>query len=245
MSPLPKERDEDIGVLGFQDIKKIHGLLVDIAEENQPEAWEGEGKVAKVYMEDTVVLETFSGDDSFELTDKKFNFLYPYKLTSGGKIQPGTPYHKCWLGSAKELGKVPSQFIGEYVTLEKQPRLLFETYEMEDDGTGRKKPKLDEDGNKVKHPVYSVSENGLPKYFCFVSDETGGSDSIKEYIKNLIAGLNQKAALRKLLVDQRAKQYPRYKDQLNAGTLADELGLAIVDGKFVKTSGETVENSPS
>jgi len=234
MSPLPKERDEDVGVSGFQDIKKIRGLIVDINEEDQPETWEGEGRVVKVSTEDTVILETFSGDEAFELKDGKFNFIYPYKLTTGGKIAPGTPYHKCWLGSAKEMGKTPSQFIGEYVTLEKQGRLLFQTYELEDDGTGKKKAKIDPDtGEKIKRDVYAVSEAGLPKYFCFVADESADGENVKIYIRDLVTGLTERAALRKLLVDAKAKQFPEFKDKLKEGTLAEYLDL-VMDGEGEK-----------
>ena len=49
-----------------------------------------------------------------------------------------------------------------------------------------------------------------------------------DYIKEKVVGLNRKAALRLLLTDSRAKQYPKYKDSLNAETLAKELGLVLV-----------------
>uniref|UniRef100_A0A6H1ZQ00 Uncharacterized protein n=1 Tax=viral metagenome TaxID=1070528 RepID=A0A6H1ZQ00_9ZZZZ len=233
---LPMERESDVGVSGFQGIKKVRGLLVNINVEPQPDKWDGEGDVVKVYMEDTVILEMFQDEEPFELKigdDKgKFTFVMPYKLTSTGKISSGTGYDRCWRQSAKEMGKIPSDFIGQYVTLEKQPRLLFSTYEMEeDDGTGKKKtPKLDADGNKIKRDVLAVGENGLPKYFCFVSDETADSDNVKAKVIETIVGLNASAAKRKLMVA--FKQYPEYKDALNAGTLADDLGLVVVDGKF-------------
>ena len=235
MSPLPKEQETDVGVFGFQAIKKIRGLLIEIDVQDQFATWEGAGQVVKVTTEDTVILEMFGDEEPFEIkTDNnptaRFSFLYPYKLTEGGKIKPGTPYHKCWMGSAKELGKVPSEFIGEYVTLEKQPRLLFQVPEMEDDGTGRKVPVLDSEGKKVLRDVLAVSEQGLPKYFCFVKDETADTDTVKAKVIEALVGLNEKAALRKLLVD--FKNYPQFKDSLKAGTLADELGLTIVDGIF-------------
>ena len=232
----PLESDKDVGAFGFQAVKKVRGLLTNIDVQEQPESWEGVGQVVKVELEDAVILEMFGDEEAFDLKDSKFSFIMPYKLTSGGKIVPGTGYDKCWRASAKELGKLPSEFIGEYVTLEKQPRLLFQVYELEDDGTGRKRPKLDEEGNKIKRDVLAVSGNGLPKYFCFVADESADAENVRAYIRDLVIGLNQKAALRKLLVDPKAKQFPEYKDALNAGALAELLDLTVVDDKFVEAN---------
>jgi len=61
----------------------------------------------------------------------------------------------------------------------------------------------------------------------------------------LVIGLNQKAALRKLLVDQKAKQFPEYKDKLNSGELAEYLDLVVVDDKFTKREAVEGENSSS
>ena len=235
MSPLPVENERELAIGGFQGIKKIRGLLVNIDVQDPPESWErsNDKQVVKVETEDTVVLEMFGDEEPMELTEGKFNFYIPY-VEAGKKPHQNSIYSRCWLASAKELGHVPSEFIGQYITLEKQPRLLFQQYEMEDTGAGKKKPKLDENGEKIKVDILAVNSVGLPNHFCFVADETSDADNVKEYIRDLVTGLNQKAALRKLLVDQKAKQFPDFKNQLNAGTLAEYLDLEIVDDIFTK-----------
>ena len=201
-------------------------------------------QVVKVDMEDTVVLEMFGDEEPMELKEGKFNFFVPY-TEAGKKPHQNSIYGRCWLASAKELGHVPSEFIGQYVTLEKQARLLFQQYVMEDDGTGKKRPKIGEDGEKVKQDILAVNQMGLPNHFCFVADETSDATNVKDYIRDLVTGLNQKAALRKLLVDQKAKQFPEFKERLNAGTLAEYLDLVVVDDKFVKPEEEPDANSSS
>ena len=232
--PLPKESEKDVGISGFAAIKKVRGLLVGIDEQDQPETWEGTGKVVRIDLEEAAILEMFDDEEVFELKDGKFGFLYPYKLNQSGKITPNTPYDKCWLASARELGKVPSQFIGEYVTLEKQPRLLFQTYEMEEVG-GKKKPKLNEAGEKIKKDVHAVNESGRAKYFCFVKDEDADSDTVKTKVAEKLVGLNEQAALRSLLIN--FKQNPEFKDSLKAKgaeVFAVEIGLVFTEGKFQK-----------
>lgn len=232
--PLPIEQESEFSVGGFQGIKKIRGMLVDIDVVDPPEQWENqERQVVKVSLEDTTVLEMFGDEGSFELKEGKFNFFIPY-TTPPAKPHANSIYSKCWIASAKELGALPSAFIGQYVTLEKQARLLFKKPIFEDDGTGKKKVKLDEDGEKIYEEIFAANELGRPNHFCFTADEAADSVNIKDHIKKLVTGLNEKAALRKLLVDQKAKQFPEYKDKLNAGTLAEYLDLDIVDGKFVK-----------
>lgn len=235
---LPIEDEKQLSVGGFQGIKKIRGLLIGINVEDPPESWERRPneplkQVVKVDMEDTIVLEMFGDEEAMELKDGKFSFYIPYTV-AGKSPHQNSIYSRCWLASAKEIGVVPSKLIGQYVTLEKQPRLLFQTYVMEDDGTGKKVAKLDEAGEKIKEDILAVNQMGLPNHFCFVADETAEAENIKEYIRDLVTGLNQKAALRKLLVDQKAKQFPEYKDKLNSGELAEYLDLTVVDDKFTK-----------
>ena len=243
--PLPVENESELVIGGFQGIVKVRGLLTGIDVQDAPEEWENrEKQVVRVDMEDTVVLEMFGDEEPMELKDGKFNFLISY-AKAGEKPHKNGIYNKCWLESAKALGKVPSQFIGEYVTLEKQIKTLFDTYVEEDDVEGNMQVVLDENDqpvvkkDRVKVHVLAATKEGLPNHFCFVADETADAENVVGYIGNLVTGLNQKAALRKLLVDQKAKQFPEYKDMLNAGTLAEYLGLYVVDGIFVQPEGAT------
>lgn len=228
---LPVENERELSVGGFQGIKKIRGLLVEIDVVNPPETWDNQGKqVVVVKMEDVTVLEMFGDEEPFELKDGKFNFYVPY-VEVGKNPHQNSVYAKCWLSSAKELGKVPSGFIGQYVTLEKQPRLLFQKPVIDPE---TKKAKVDADGKKVLEDILAVDQQGRANHFCFTSEGDISTEDVAVYIRDLIVGLNQKAALRKLLIDTKAKQHPEYKVALNEGTLASLLGLTIVDGMFQK-----------
>lgn len=243
---LPEEREEQLSVGGFQGIKKIRGLLVDIDVQDPPASWENrEKQVVVVKLEDATVLEMLGDEELFELKDRKFNFLVPY-VEAGKKPHQNSIYAKCWLASAKELGHIPSEFIGSYVTLEKQPRLLFQRPIID---PATKKAKLDEDGKKVLEDILAVDQQGRPNHFCFVSDEATSSGDVNGYIRNLLAGANQTAALRRLILDVKAKQYPEYKVALNNGTLAGMLDLMLVgDGdeavfQKIEEYEETVEEA--
>lgn len=221
--PLPVENERELSVGGFQGIKKIKGLLFDIDVVNPPDTWDNQEKqVVKVTLEDATVLEMFGDEELFELRDGKFNFYIPY-VEVGKKPHQNSIYAKCWLASAKELGRVPSELIGSYVTLEKQPRLLFQKPVIDPD---TKKAMLGEDGKKILDDVLAVDQLGRPNHFCFVADGEAGSDDVREKVRDKLIGLNQKAALRKLLLE--FKNYPEYKIALNDGTLAGLLGLVLV-----------------
>lgn len=239
MGERPLEGSENVSVGGYQAIKKVRGLLVDFAKERAPESWENGGDLVVLYLEDAEILEMFNNEEPFELPDRKFNWNYPYKLTQNGKVAPFSVYNKCCLESAKEVfgSPAPSQAIGQVVTIEKQPRVLFQNYVAESDLKANTRPILDADGNKVvnkdgkiKVTIIATSENGLPNRFCFVKDEGADNDSVKDRVKEALVGLNEKAALRKLVID--FKSYPEFKDAYNKGTITDLLGLVVVDGKY-------------
>jgi hypothetical protein len=200
---------------GFKGIKKVRGTLVDIKLVAPPEKWDSTKQQVQVFMEDTAVLEMFPGEDMFELKEGKFNFYIAY-AEEGKKPTSNSSYIKVWVASAERLGKKPSDFIGKVVTLDKVRTKLFDTKNKE---------------TKEKEEVWTES------CFGFSEDETSTSAGVKDYIKALVLGKNQKAALRELIIDPRAKQLPEFKEALGAGTLADMLGLVYVDDKFAEKEG--------
>jgi len=195
---------------GFKGIKKIRGTIVDIKLVDPPESWDSTKQQAQIFMEDTAVLEMFPGEDMFELKDGKFNFYIAY-AEKDKKPSGNSAYIKVWVASFEKVGKKPSDFIGKVVTLDKVRTKLFDTRNKE---------------TKEKEEVWAEGCFGI------VADENSGSADVKDYIKGLIVGKNQKAALRELLVDSRAKQLPEFKEALSKGTLAELVGLTIVDDVF-------------
>ena len=90
----------------------------------------------------------FPGEEEFELKDNKFVGWVGY-AAPGKTPNANSPYIKCWVASAEKLGKRPSEFIGQYVTLEKIPTILFKRPEIGPD----KKALLNEAGEKVYEEI--------------------------------------------------------------------------------------------
>jgi hypothetical protein len=223
---------------GFQGIKKIKGTLVDIKETQPAELpWQGDTKIyVKIILADASVLEMFPGEDAFTLESGDFHFFIPYALP-GKDPTANTPYMRCWVASAEELGKAmtgevkpPSYFKGQVVTLEKKIVKLFDAPKKDENG----KPIIGANGKKVTEEVLSVDQTGRPKYFCFVAEEKSSDSSVKDYIKKLIGGLNPKAAQRAFLLDDKVKGFGDLKDQLSASPeeFAKTIGCEFVDGVF-------------
>jgi hypothetical protein len=207
---------------GFQGIKKIRGLLVKLEKVDPPESWDSKKQLIEASMEDTAVLEMFPNEEQFDLKDGKFKFSVPY-AEEGKTPNKNTIYMKVWVASAEKLGKKPSEFIGQYVTLDKLPILLFSKPKVGED----KKPILDANGKKVMEDVLAVDSTGRPNHFSFVGDETTTSVNVRDYARKRLNGLNQKSALRELILDPQLKQYPEYKEAHNNGTLATMLEMTV------------------
>jgi len=209
---------------GFQGIKKIRGMLTEI-KKVPPRFTDSEYGPPKEQieftLEDAEILEMFPGEDEFELKEGKYTGWITY-AEAGKTPSANSAYIKCWVASAEKLGKKPTDFIGQVVVLDKVKTLLFKKPQIGAD----KKPVLDAEGKKI------MEEVATDKVFCFAGEESANAVDNKTYVANLLVGLNQKAALRKLLTDPKTKQFPEYKSKLADGMLAEFLGLTIVDEKF-------------
>jgi len=223
------ETTAEAAVGGYQGIKKVRGLQVSLTKipprniENI--TWEPKEQI-EIVLEDALILEMFPNADDFELKEGKLTIWVPY--AAEGKVpSSGSTYMRCYVASAEEQGKKPSAFNGEYVTLERQNRLLFKTTKKNEDTE-----------EKETIEIRSINtETGLPSSgaWCYVSDETADSGTVKDYIKEVLVGKNEKAALRALLTDARAKQFPEFKQALQAGTISELLDVELKDGKYVAT----------
>lgn len=197
---------------GFAGIKTIRGLVVLVDKVPAPEGWQSEMEQIKVEMEDVSILEMFEGEETFELKEGKFSFYYPY-AKPGGKPTNGSAYIKVFVASCEKAGTKPSALVGKVCTFS---RIQIDAgYEMLNRETKKKEPVI------------------FKSYFSLVPDQDATSEGTKDYVKTLITGLNKSAALRQLVMDARAKQFPEYKEKLNNGTLAKFLGLTIVEDKFI------------
>lgn len=208
------ESTKEASVGGYQGIQKIRGVLVRL-ENKASKFTEGfGGKPAPNQIEfelsDAAILAMKANEDEFELSDGKFVGWETY--AAPGKVpHKNSTYMRCWVASAEALGKAPSQFMNEYITLERVDTLLFK----------RKKEGTDE-----------TEEIRTDKHWCFVRDEEDSGD-IVELITGLVVGIHKDAVVRVLLLNDRAKQFPMYKDAAAAENLAEVLPtVKLVDDVY-------------
>jgi len=217
---------------GFKGVESFRGLLVDLDRVANP--WQSDGPdQVKATFKDAQVLTLFPGEEPFTFKNGEHSFYTEYNPKAH------SIWMECMVASAEELGTKmfgkkmkPSEFKGQYVTMKKVARKLFD------------KPKLDEnkkaiigpDGKKVLEAVFAVDETGLPNHFSFVPDENADSSDVKDYIKKNLVGLSSQAALRFLITDAKVSRFTEYRDALKAdsNTFAESVGLKFNGEQFVE-----------
>jgi len=197
---------------GFQNIKTIRGMVVKMDVVDPPPTWQTTKKQFKVWLEDAAILERFDPDDEFNLKEGKFEFQYPYAEVNKKPSAVG-PYMRCMVMPLEKVGKKPSMLVGHITSFSKIPTPA---------GFSNK----NEAGEKVD-VVYD-------QYFVPVEGDTLNSPDTLAYIKAGVKDKHLKQALRFLVVDDRAKLMPEFKDMLNAGTLGAKVGLELVNDVFTE-----------
>lgn len=210
---------------GFSNIKTVRGDVIDMGVVDPPETWTSRDKVFKVSLKNAVILERFDPDDDFELKNGEFSFTYTYAVEGKRPTHVG-PYMRCLVMPLEKIGKKPSQLIGAGpVTFSKIP-------------TEAGFSAVDRNSNsKEKKPVIYTN------YFVPVEPDGADNADTLVYIRSGVAGKNLKQALRWLIMDERAKNLPEFKDALNAGVLAEKLGLSLVNDVFEEPTELTDETS--
>jgi hypothetical protein len=216
---------------GFQGIKKVRGLLTSLEPVSPPEGWNTDKMQAEAVLGDAAILEMAEGVEEFELKNNKFSCMWNTGLTKeqfdNNQASPKwAPWVCAAVASAEKLGKTPKDFVGTVVTLERQTVKQFSHRPNKD-----KDGKPIEKGDDGKYPLVDVTTDS----FCFVADEGSNSENTKKYAQEILVGLGQKAAQRKLVTDPKLNQFPELKEKFANGTLAEYLELEVVDGKFQKS----------
>ena len=225
-------RSDEASKGGFQAIRRVTGTLASV-KRVASKFTQTDDRVpkdqAEVVLDDAEILEMDVGEPEPELKEGRFTYWMNYALPGKEKAHQNTFYVRGFLKSAEALAKergIPNgglnDLMGTAITLERKEIVLF---------------KRKVEGSDEKEEI--TQENLV---FATDSDADAGVD-ITEHVRGLVVGLNEKAALRNLLMDSKAKRHPEYKDALNGGTLADMLGITVVDGVFQDTTSaeETAE----
>ncbi len=215
------ESTKEASVGGYQGIQKIRGVLVRLEKKASKftEGFRGKPPPDQIEFElsEAAILEMKANADEFELSDGKFVGWVPY--AAPGKVpHKNSIYMRCWVASAEALDKSPSQFINEYVTLERVNTLLF---------------KQKKEGQENSEAI------STDKHWCFVRDEEDSGD-IVELVTELVVGKHKDAVVRLLLLNDRAKQFPIYKDAAAAENLPEVLPtVKLVDDVYQLVEGES------
>lgn len=215
------ETTKEAGRGGYQAIQKIRGKMTYISSEPEKAPWEGDDTQVKVTLSDAAILKMFNDEEEPELKDGTFTFYVPY--AKAGKVpHQNSVYMKTWVASAEAMGKKPSEFMNQYVTLERKEVLLFST----DKGEDGKPMGANPDGSKIKREIKT------DRYFLFAPDDDD-PNAFKNHLVEKLNGMKQEATARTVLLDSQIGQHLDYKQAAkDSEKLAAMLGMKIVDGIF-------------
>jgi hypothetical protein len=209
-----KQSEKEIVPSGIKDINTIKGLVTSVDLVPAPATWtESQGKIfCEVKLDESIIIKTISGKDPDQscIKEGKFSILYPY----GKGVIEADEY----------IGDEPSSS-GAYIKALANSAARIGTTQ-----TFQKIEIIFGKDKKTGEPIKSSN------YFAIVASEKAEDTSVIEYVKAKVTGLTKKAAFKEIMMDDRIKQFPIYKEKFNDGTLADALGLIIVDEKFVVKS---------
>lgn len=195
----------------YKMVKRFNGDLVKLARE--------EGKFDKdqavLYFENVEIEEMLEDEEKPTLDDDTYRAWYSYALP-GKKPHQNSLWIMGVIASAKECGileQVIKLFEGTgdpiHVTMEKREINLYQIR------------------NDAGEKEWRTGTN-----FIFVGGTAVTEDDVKDTIKEIVVGLGESAAMRELMMNPKAKRHPEYAEALENGTLADKLGIKLVDGVF-------------
>lgn len=190
---------------GFKAITKVRGFMHSITRV-PPKFTDSTYGAPKDQIEfvltDAAILEQKPGTKPIELKESRFSCWIPY-AAKGEEATKQSGWVRVTVKSCEEvMGCRVTETVGKLVTIERRPE------------------KLGKSGDKDL-----ISEN----YWRFVPTDTADSEDTVSYIRDNLVDKNPQAAKRFLMIDERAKQYPEYKDAFDSGVLAEKLGLVVDD----------------
>lgn len=217
---------------GFRAIIEIEGDLCPVKRVPPPPEFTGWGNKppsdqAEITLESAIIRKMEEGEPEPELQDDRFRTWMTYAGQGKPKPNANSFFAKYFVTSAQELDSKRRgvkledgdlhNIEGTRVILRRESKFIFKKRK---EGTDPENPEYDE--------VYQ--EN----YVVVVDEEAGDDVNMDDHITGLVVGNVSSVAKRNLLMDARAKQHPEYKKALDDGSLAELLGLEVVDGKFTQ-----------
>ena len=208
------DRPEDASKGGFQAIKRVEGILQPLKRvaSRFESGWGNKppSDQVEIVLEEAVILEMEEGEPMPELNEDRFTTWMTYAPPGKDKPSKNTFFVKGFCVAGIELAKARGKEDGTWrdlvntrIVLEQREVFLFK----------RRKEAGSEEFDEFNQTNYVPVECGEEQ------------DDINDYVRSKIVGLNPVAAKRAVLLDNRAKRYPEYKEAIDAGTICEKLGL--------------------
>lgn len=206
----------------YQAIKRVEGVLQPLQRKTSKFETGLDGRPAKdqveIVLEEAVILEMDEGEEAPELTDDTFTTWLNYAQPGKDKPSRNTFFVKGFCVAGEELAKARGvenggwrDLVGTRIILEKRSVFLFKRRKADDPD------EYEEFSQESFVPVECEGESG----------------DIKDYVRSQIVGKNKQAAKRAILLDNRIKRYPEYKDGIDTGEICKMVGVSIdSDGKY-------------
>jgi len=205
---------------GFQAVLKVEGILESgqRVDSRFTDGQYGEPKdQAEIILSDAVILEMEEGEEEPDLKDGKFTFWMNYAPKGKPNPHQNTFFVKGFQKSAEELWKARGEegkswldLVGTHVTLERKEIILFT------------RPNKDDKDKK---------DQFTGRGYVFV-EGSGDSQGLEDLVLELVVGNNEATAKRNLLLNNRTKRAPEYKDAIDSGTLNELVSVKLVDGVY-------------
>ncbi len=183
------------------------------------------GEQLTLRLADAVILKMMEGAEQPELKDNVFTQWLKFS-SKPGAIAPikGTFLAKHFIPDAEKL----------YAKLNNAPIVPGTLMKLV--GQRVRWVRLEEDYT-IENKETGEVKKGKTAHYTFALDVMT-AENINEHVKKLVLGKTLPAAKRALVMDAVAKTHPEFKQALDDGTLAEKLGLTIVDEKFTEKEKE-------
>ena len=217
---------------GFRSIKSIEGILQPVKRVPAPATWEKRGDKdnndqVQIELEDAVIVEMEEGETEPDLQESKFKTWMGYAPPQQLKPSNASFFVRGFMKSGEKLAATRKGLTEEQLAAmpKEQRPTVAELY-----GTRvrltRKEVKLFDQ----KKPDGTKEAKTATNFV--IEEASSGGGNIDDLARTLVLGKTIPAAKRELTLNPRTKRDNKYREALEAGTLAEMLGIQLAGGVF-------------
>ena len=211
---VTKSKDASLG--SWRSVLKFSGTLVGVKNIGVPPKSQFEKEMLELSFENATILQMREGEDAPELKDGKYTVRVGY-AKKGHKPHKNSFYIQHFIDSAEKLcnaRNIPEGGLAELINTD----IVMEY----------------KDNVEIsKHGGGDTGDDPLTSSgWVFALDGAGKQEPIEEAVKREILGKNKAQALRAIVSNFRTNADPQWRQALNDGTIAEKLGVKLVEGVF-------------